>query len=126
MMEKRPDLSFRCGPMALGRVLASQHSPMAISPDILNSKSTMQGISLADVAALSQKVGLNYQPAKRASGAALILPAVIHWRVGHYAALIKKVGDRYLTQDPTFQNETWGQKSSSADAKCPESNSCPV
>jgi RHS repeat-associated protein len=106
-MEQRPDISFRCGPLALSRILASQRSPLASSPEILNSKSTMQGISLADVATLSAKLGMNYQPAKRAAGAALILPSVIHWRVGHYAALVKQVGDRYLSQDPTFENETW-------------------
>ena len=35
------------------------------------------------------------------------MPSVIHWKVGHFAALIKKVGDQFLTQDPTFANETW-------------------
>ena len=27
--------------------------------------------------------------------------------MGHYAALLKQVGNQYLTQDPTFENETW-------------------
>jgi hypothetical protein len=106
-MEKRPEISFRCGPMALSRILASEHSPLALSPAIADSKSTMQGISLADVAALSRTLGMNYQPAKRTPGTPLIFPSVIHWKAGHYAALIKQAGQLYLTQDPTFGNETW-------------------
>ena len=73
----------------------------------MQARSTMQGMSLAEVADISKKVGLNYQAAKRSPGATLIMPSVIHWKVGHFAALLKKVGDQYLTQDPTFEKETW-------------------
>lgn len=106
-METRPDISFRCGPFALSRILAAQNSPHRADPAIMQARSTMQGMSLSQVADISQKVGLNYQIAKRAPGAVLIMPSVIHWKVGHYAALIKQVGNQYLTQDPTFENETW-------------------
>ncbi|MGH7283983.1 MAG: hypothetical protein ACRELY_20850, partial [Polyangiaceae bacterium] len=36
-------------------------------------------------------------------GAEIILPAVVHWRVGHYAAIVKRdeLG-RYRVEDPTF------------------------
>ena len=106
-METRPDISFRCGPFALSRILAAQNSSHRADPAIMQARSTMQGMSLNEVADISQKVGLNYQVAKRAPGAPLIMPSVIHWKVGHYAALLKQVGNRYLTQDPTFENETW-------------------
>ena len=107
LMKKHPEKAFRCGPLALSRILASQGSPLQVAPAIVDSQSTMDGISLAAVADISRQVGLNYQPAKRSPGAALIMPSVIHWKVGHYAALIKQENGRYLTQDPTFENETW-------------------
>jgi RHS repeat-associated protein len=106
-MEKRPEISFRCGPMALSRILASEKSPLWASPEIFNSKSTMKGMSLAEVEAISKKLGMNYQAAKRSPGAVIITPSVIHWKVGHYAALIEKVGNQYHSQDPTFENDTW-------------------
>jgi RHS repeat-associated protein len=106
-METRPDVAFRCGPLALSRILAGAGSPLWASPLISESKSTRQGISLAEVAELSKKLGMNYQAARRSPGAALIFPCVIHWKVGHYAALLRKEGERYLSQDPTFENETW-------------------
>jgi RHS repeat-associated protein len=107
VMKTHPEKAFRCGPLALSRILASQGSPLQVAPAIVDSQSTMDGISLAAVADISRQVGLNYQPAKRSPGAALIMPSVIHWKVGHYAALIKQENGRYLTQDPTFENETW-------------------
>jgi RHS repeat-associated protein len=107
LMETRPDMAFRCGPLALSRILHDRGSSLRASPPIVDSKSTMDGMSLADVSGISREVGLNYQPAKRSPGAVLILPSVIHWKVGHYAALLKKENGSYLTEDPTFENETW-------------------
>jgi RHS repeat-associated protein len=107
LMETRPDVAFRCGPLALSRILRDQGSSFYASPAIVDSKSTIDGMSLAEVSGISREVGLNYQPAKRSPGAVLILPSVIHWKVGHYAALLKKENGWYLTEDPTFENETW-------------------
>src|SRR4029450_1392197 len=39
-------------------------------------------------------------------GATLIVPAVINWKVGHYAALIAQKGSKFLSQDPTFGYDT--------------------
>jgi RHS repeat-associated protein len=107
LMETRPDVAFRCGPVALSRILRERGSSLRASPAIVDSKSTLDGMSLADVTGISREVGLNYQPAKRSPGAALIFPSVIHWKVGHYAALLKKENGSYLSEDPTFENETW-------------------
>jgi YD repeat-containing protein len=35
---------------------------------------------------------------------------VVHWKAGHYAALVRQVGDRYLLEDPTFGNTVWATK----------------
>jgi RHS repeat-associated protein len=39
-----------------------------------------------------------------------VVPCVVHWKVGHFAALIQKVGDLYELKDPTFGNSTWATK----------------
>ena len=43
--------------------------------------------------------------AHRTKGAAFIVPSVVHWKVGHYAALIRTDGDTFLLEDPTFRND---------------------
>ncbi|PYM13244.1 MAG: hypothetical protein DME18_09465 [Verrucomicrobia bacterium] len=47
---------------------------------------------------------MNYQVVFRTPGAEIILPAVVHWKVGHYAALIARDGNLLRAEDPTFGN----------------------
>jgi RHS repeat-associated protein len=103
-----PAESFRCGPMALLRILKyrdAQASPMALR--VLErsdqSPSTDHGLSLSAVEEIANRVGMNYQMAFRTPRAAVILPAVANWSVGHYAAIVDRRSDgRYLVQDTTF------------------------
>ena len=110
MMQYQPKVSFRCGPLAL------QSIKRALSPDapgdmaIFNSASTQQGFALPQVAQLSKQVGLNYQMAFRGKTGDFVIPSVVHWKVGHYAALVRRVGDQYLLEDPTFGNRVWATR----------------
>ena len=57
---------------------------------------------------LAHSVGLEFQMARRVDRAAAVLtPALLHWGVGHFAALIREEEGRYLIQDPTFGEELW-------------------
>lgn len=109
-MQNRPEISFRCGPLALHRIKLSLDPQNAATAIIFDSASTTNGFSLPQVAELSKRVGLNYQMAFREKGGAFVVPSVVHWKVGHYAAMIRNDGDRYLLQDPTFGNEVWATK----------------
>lgn len=109
-MQNRPEISFRCGPMALQQIKRALNSQAPDDLEILNSASTQQGFSLPQVAALSKQVGLNYQMAFREKGGAFVVPSVVHWKVGHYAGLVRQESDRYLLQDPTFGNDVWATK----------------
>src|SRR4029434_4056514 len=69
-MQNKPDISFKCGPYALQRILLSDQRLLTSSPtnaltEIANAASTQKGLSLPQVAELSKKVGLNYQMAFR-------------------------------------------------------------
>jgi hypothetical protein len=106
-MEHRPEIAFRCGPLALLQIkllLDPQHPRTDL---IYASESTPQGCSLPQVAALSAQLGLNFQMAYREPGAAFVVPAVVHLQLNHYAAMMRQEGDRYLLQDPTFGNDVW-------------------
>jgi RHS repeat-associated protein len=104
MMQARPEVCFRCGPLALDEIVTLEDPKHAGSLAVFQSQSTTNGFSLAQVAALSAQLGLNYQMAFRSEGAPLIVPSVIHWKVGHYAALLEKEGNRFLVKDHTFQS----------------------
>jgi YD repeat-containing protein len=110
MMKNKPEIAFFCGPQALACI------KMAVEPsypamDVLrNAASTQRGCSLPYLAELSRKMGLNYQMAFREKDGAFVAPSVVHWKLGHYAALIRQVGDLYLLKDPTFRNDTWATR----------------
>ena len=103
-MLNSPELSFRCGPFALTRILLHQSPrPDAAALHTLEeAHSTPNGLSLTAVQAISVKAGMNYVMAFREAGAPMILPAVAHWKMGHYAAIVGKADGRYLVEDSTF------------------------
>jgi RHS repeat-associated protein len=102
MMRNEPGNAFKCGPFALDRIRASQHSSTAPDPKVLAAQSTDHGMSLDEVWKLSADLGMNYQMAKRTPGAEVIVPSVVNWKANHYAALIREENGRYVVEDPTF------------------------
>jgi RHS repeat-associated protein len=103
MMEHHPEITYRCGPHALERILLYTRPQEATPLALVQSASSTNGIPLTDVAALSKAVKLNYRMAKRSTGAHLPPPPfVVHWTVNHYGAVLKCEQGRYLLDDPTF------------------------
>lgn len=109
-MDHHPEAAFRCGPLALARIRAWEHQGVGDDLLILNSKSTINGICLTDLAQLARDLKMDYQIAFRSPGAKVIMPAVVHWKVGHYAAVVREANGLYLCEDPTFWNNTWASE----------------
>jgi RHS repeat-associated protein len=109
-MKNRPQIAFRCGPLALYRIKLSMDPQNPAAELIRNAASTQRGCSLPQVTELSKKIGLDYQMVFRQKDAPLVVPCVVHWKVGHYAALTRQVGDNYLLEDPTFGNTVWASR----------------
>ncbi|HIA52074.1 MAG TPA: LysM peptidoglycan-binding domain-containing protein [Candidatus Melainabacteria bacterium] len=105
-MHARPDKSYKCGPFAVSNLLAIKKGKYEFNKTIDDYPSTKEGTSLQQNKELAQKVGLELQIAKRKPGAKMVVPSVLHWKLGHYAAVVGKVGDRYEIKDPTFGAET--------------------
>jgi RHS repeat-associated protein len=111
MMRGQPGEAFRCGPAALDRLLAFRDSNDAGNPVLTEARSSSEGMSLAELADLAAKVHMNLALAKREPGAEVPLPSIIHYKSGHFAALvgIDSTGERlrYRTLDLTFDGELW-------------------
>lgn len=106
-MRTKPERSFRCGPLALDRVLAALRSNYASPKAVSDFPSTSEGTSLAQIVKLANDVGHPMQMAKRDSGSPVTLPAVIHWKSGHFAALVRQRNGFYLVEDATFGEQNW-------------------
>lgn len=103
-MLHQPEDSFRCGPLALKRILNySSATPSPVSLKVLDAAhSTANGLSLDMVQQFATKAGMRYQMAFRNPGAAIVIPAVAHWKAGHYAAIVNRENGRLVVQDTTF------------------------
>jgi RHS repeat-associated protein len=106
-MRNRPEEAFLCGPYAIERICASMKRSDAYRDTIATCKSTTNGTSLRTIWRLANELGMNYQMAKRNPGSQVIFPAVIHWKEGHYAALVRQRNGQFLVQDPTFGDDLW-------------------
>ena len=100
-MKNVPEITFRCGPLALDRIRAAQDPNLAANPYIQDSHATTNGYSLAQLQQLSRDLGMFCQVAFRQRGAEILTPSVVHWKLGHYAAIIRKEGNHYLVHDPS-------------------------
>lgn len=99
-MRKKPTLFYSCGPQALSRIRDAAGKSV-LPPEITEARATTNGLSLLDVQLLANRIQMDYQMAKRTPGASVIVPAVLHLKVGHYVALTREHQGHYLIQDPT-------------------------
>jgi RHS repeat-associated protein len=108
MMELKPGISYNCGPLALLTIVKAHPEYHANAAVISQAKATPdQGFSVEQLENLAHDAGLNFVSARRAGDAELSLPAVVHWKVGHYAAVLEEENERYLVKDPTFVTDFW-------------------
>lgn len=102
-MRKKPEYAYRCGALALYRIcLITKHE--AATGALYAARAKAQGLSLTDLSELSKRAGLQYQMAYRKPGSDIPTPAVIHWKVGHYAAVLDKIGNFYRISDAMDQD----------------------
>ncbi len=104
-MQIMPEHAFKCGPLAL----LTLRDLWKIGPDGVASlraaESTPAGFTLEAVADMAAAAKVEVKMAYRPKGAALVAPAVVHWRADHYAAIVEKRGDQWLVRDPTFAQD---------------------
>ncbi len=107
LMRHDPGGSFRCGPLAVERVSQALHPEQSLDPRLLRYASTADGTSLAEIGELARSTGLDLAAVQRRRGSPIPVPAVVHWRAGHFAALVEESGGRYLAKDLTFGDDHW-------------------
>ena len=100
VFENHHDLAVGSGVVALNAILrASAVGDYTMPRRLRDAHPTPAGTSLAELGTLAASVGLRMQMGYRSSGAPLPLPAVAHFGVEHYVAVLQQVGDRFLVHD---------------------------
>lgn len=106
-MVNQPETSFQCGPMALASIAPYRgHEPLEPRRP-QEARSIDKGTSLAQNLEWGTHWQLGLQAAKRDPGAEVLLPAVVHWKTGHYSALVEARNGFYRMLDPTYGEDLW-------------------
>jgi len=105
LMHNRSSEAFRCGPFALDSILRTKITNYETPGEIRRFKSTKRGTSLAQIQAVAQSLGEPLLAIKRRPGSPVPVPSVVHWKVGHFAAIVERQGDRLVMRDPTFGDD---------------------
>jgi RHS repeat-associated protein len=106
VMQHAPEEIFRCGPYALAHMMASIRG--SVETRVMMTKTGARGMSLQGLAALATRNGFAVIPVRRESGDQLPMPAVVHFKSDHFAAIVRHEGDRYLVRDATEHGtELW-------------------
>lgn len=108
IMETRPEVSFMCGPFAIQNIYSSLKGNFECKAKIDTIKSPYGGFNMAEMLELSKELGLDLIIAKREKGAAVITPALVHWQLNHFGAIVKENGNTIL-KDNTY-NTTYGKQ----------------
>jgi YD repeat-containing protein len=107
LMRRDPGGAFRCGPLAIERLSQALYPGRPLAPELLSYPSTTEGTSLGEIARLAARSGIDLTPIQRQRGSAVPVPAVVHWKAGHFAAIVAQDGQRFLAKDLTFGDDHW-------------------
>lgn len=118
-MRNNPAVAYTCGPAALASlILAARDGTGASSPTlrgvgdaalyaIQGYPSGDIGVRMDEVVELANSAKLGLVAVRRTPGNPLPLPALVHWRVNHYAAIVAEQNGLYHVVDPTFGRDLW-------------------
>ena len=105
VMRAAPEEAFRCGPYALAQMIAELR-PGAQTSSIGMKRTGPKGSSVAQLVAWGAGAGVEVR-AVRHVGGDFPVPSVMHLKTGHFAAVLRRDGDRYLVNDLALGGQAW-------------------
>jgi len=106
-MNRKPGDAYRCGSFALGNLGKALGLNNQASDKFFEIESPDGGFTISQLLALAKTNGLSVVAARPPTGGELVVPALVHWKLNHYAAITAKKGDLYRVEDPTFRGHIW-------------------
>ncbi|MGC1302357.1 MAG: RHS repeat-associated core domain-containing protein [Caulobacteraceae bacterium] len=107
-VKKDPRHLFICGPMALKSLMMARGANYTQVRFLDRYRATPKGTSLAEVGRLADQAKFGYRLIFRQPGQPVPQQAIVHWKVGHFAAIVGQANGRYHVEDPVFPGqEIW-------------------
>ena len=106
-MQRAPEEALRCGIVALEELLALVTGDSQALHRLDGVQAGHEGTSLAQLAQLASRNGLPADAIRRGPRQPIPVPSIVHWRIGHFAAVLGEVQGRYRVADPALGGELW-------------------
>ncbi len=106
-MRNDPGVEYLCGPIALRNLVRATDASNKDLRFLDFYRSGPRGVSLAELARLADQAKIPYQIVYRETSQHFPIPAVIHWRLNHYAAIVAEKDGRVQIRDPMLGSDLW-------------------
>lgn len=102
LVEKDPRHLFICGPLALRMLMLSGGAEFQRVDFLQWYRAGLKGTNLAEIGGLADKAKFAHRIVFRESGQKVPWPSIVHWKVGHFAAIVGEANGRFHIQDSVF------------------------
>lgn len=105
-MKQDPAHIFRCGPTALGdlAIALNRKEKLALAEDLLAGP---KGTNLSQIQNCGKDMGLDLVGIHLNSAGRVPVPALLQWRAGHFATVVKEEGGSYLVRNYLAGEDKW-------------------
>ncbi|ACX96924.1 RHS repeat-associated core domain-containing protein [Halothiobacillus neapolitanus] len=105
-MQHEPGKARLCGLVALDQLLAIEGHDQSVGR-FKRVRAGEAGLSLARLDTLANQAGLPSRVVYRHGEEPIPVPAIAHWKVGHYATIVGEAGGRYHIKDAAQGRDYW-------------------
>ncbi|WP_292502311.1 RHS repeat-associated core domain-containing protein [Mesorhizobium sp.] len=114
---KDPRHLFICGPLALKQLLLAKNVSVEKADGLQWYRAGPNGTNLAEVAGLADKAGFRHRLILREPGQDVPVPSIVHWKVGHFAAVVGQANGRFHVRDSVFSGSDFWITQAALDAE---------
>lgn len=117
LSEKDPGHLFICGPLALQSLMLAEEAKPDQVAFLQWYRAGPNGTNLGEVGKLADKANFAHRLVFREASQPVPVPAVVHWRAGHFATIIGEAHGRFHIHDPVFGHQDFWMSRTALDAE---------
>lgn len=117
LVKKDPRHLFNCGPVALRLMILSRDAQNRQADRLQYYRASSNGTNLAELEQLSGESKFASRVVYRQPGQSVPVPSIVHWKVGHFGAILRHANGRYHVQDPVFAADGLWAKDNALDTE---------
>ncbi|OAF10258.1 hypothetical protein AXW67_25905 [Bradyrhizobium neotropicale] len=117
LSEKDPGHLFICGPLALQSLMIAEGGKPEQASFLQWYRAGRNGTSLDEVGQLADKAKFAHRLVYRDASQPVPVPAIVHWKAGHFAAIVGEADGRFHIHDPVFGHQDFWVSRAALDAE---------